>query len=88
MTRPGTAPAAAPDDEPLDPVAYRQQMRLLKRMHFARPVMHDGRLQFLSVLTPRLAGGRVQMDVFFTGQHVAVDSAAITLATPAKESHV
>lgn len=82
MTRPSTAPTA-PDDEPLDPVAYRHQMRLLKLMHFARPVMHDGRLQYLQAMTPRLAGGRVQMDVFFTGRHEPVDSAAITLATPA-----
>ncbi len=71
---------------PLDPDAYRHQMRLLKAMHHATPVMHEGRQQFLAVLTPRLAGGRVQMDVYLTGRPGAIDSTQITLAEPAKET--
>lgn len=81
-------PGAAPPEQtgPLDPEAYRQQMLLLKAMHYASPVMHDGVQQYLQVLTPRLAGGRVQMDVYFTGRPQPVDSATITLAEPAKET--
>ena len=68
---------------PLDPEAYRHQMPLLKAMHHATPVMVDGKQQYLQVLTPRLAGGRVQMDVYLQGNPVAIDSSKITLAEPA-----
>lgn len=77
--RPGDAPPEPAG--PLDPVAYRQQMLLLKALHHAHPVMHEGRQQFLHVLTPRLAGGRVQMDVYLQGRATPIDSSEITLAT-------
>lgn len=68
---------------PLDPEAYRHQMLLLKAMHHAQPVLHGSCQQFLQVLTPRLAGGRVQMDVYLQGRPAPVDSSEITLVDPA-----
>lgn len=64
---------------PLYPEAYRHQMLLLKAMHHARPVIHEGLQQFLQVLTPRLAGGRVQMDVYLQGRAAPIDSGDIAL---------
>lgn len=81
MTRPG---GSAPEQAgPLDPEAYRHQMLLLKAMHHAYPVVHEGRQQFLQVLTPRLAGGLVLMDVYLQGRPAPIDSNEITLAEPA-----
>lgn len=79
-------PTPAPDDAPLDPAAYLQHRILLKALHFAVPVMHDGRQQFIQVLSARRAGGRIAMDVYLAGVPGAVDSSEITLATPAKET--
>lgn len=78
-----TARHAAVASGPLDPEAYRHQMVLLKALHHAHPVIFEGTQQFLQVLTPRLAGGRVQMDVYLTGRPAPVDSTEITLAEPA-----
>lgn len=70
-------------DGPLDPEAYRHQMLLLEAMHHCAQVVYEGKCQFLQVLTPRLDGGRVQMDVYLTGRPTPVDSSKITLAEPA-----
>lgn len=84
MSRPG---AAQPEQAgPLDPVAYRHHQLLLRAMHYAHEVMHEGLYQYIHTMTPRQAGGRIQMDVYFTGRPEPVDSATITLAEPAKET--
>lgn len=80
-------PAPAPDaTEPLDPASYLQHRILLKALHFAVPVMHEGKQQFLQVLSARRAGGRIEMDVYLAGVPGAIDSSEITLAEPAKEN--
>lgn len=84
--RSGTEEMTTAADEPLDPAAYLQHRILLKALHFAHPVIHEGKQQFIQVASARLAGGRVQMDVYFTDRPEPVDSATITLAEPAKET--
>lgn len=69
---------------PLDPDAYKHQARILQALHYCRPVLHEGLNQFVQVVNSRLAGGRVQMDVYLTGKPDAIDSSKITLAEPAK----
>lgn len=76
-------PAQAAPTGPLDPEAYRKQMQLLEALHHATPVLFKGRQQFMQVLTPRLAGGRIQMDVYLQGRPVPVDSSEISLVDPA-----
>jgi hypothetical protein len=66
---------------PLDPDAYKHQARILQAMHYCRPVIVDGLQQFVQVASSRLAGGRVQMDVYLTGKPEAIDSSKITLTT-------
>ena len=69
---------------PLDPDAYKHQAHILRAMHYCIPVMHEGLSQFVQVVNSRLAGGRVQMDVYLTGKPDPIDSSKITLAEPAK----
>lgn len=66
---------------PLDPDAYKHQARILQAQHYCRPVIVDGLQQFVQVASSRLAGGRVQMDVYLTGKPEAIDSSKITLTT-------
>jgi hypothetical protein len=71
---------------PLDSDAYKHQARILQAQHYCRPVIFDGREQFVHTASSRLAGGRVEMDVYLAGIAGAIDSARITLAEPAKEA--
>lgn len=64
---------------PLDPDAYKHQARILQAQHYCRPVLFDGKEQFVSVASSRLAGGRVEMDVYLAGLPGAIDSSKITL---------
>lgn len=72
------------DFAPLDEVEYKRQARLLKALHCAYPVQFEGRERFIQVLSSRLAGGRVLMEVYLTGDAVAIDSQRIALQEQAQ----
>lgn len=65
---------------PLDHVEYAHQARLLLALHSARPVLVNGRQQFLHTVRAQLAGGRVEMEVYVTGNAAVMDSADIALS--------
>lgn len=70
----------------LDPDAYRHHARILQAQHYARPVWFNGKEEFVQVASSRLAGGRIQMDVYFTGNPTAIDSALIQIEHPTGEN--
>ncbi|MES2787658.1 MAG: hypothetical protein V4684_19485 [Pseudomonadota bacterium] len=72
-------PTDTPDYAPLDDAEYRRQARLLRALHCAYPVMHKGKLQFIQAVHASLAGGRIDMDIFLTGNPAIIDSKEITL---------
>lgn len=71
-----------PSFAPLDRAEYAHQARLLLALHSARPVLLDGRQQFLHTVRAQLAGGRIEMEVYVTGNASVIDSANLTLAGP------
>lgn len=72
-------------DEPNDPAAYREQLRLLKSMHCARPVLHQGLKQFITCLNANRDGGRISMTVYVAGQPGGFDSSEIEVLPINKE---
>ncbi len=64
----------APGFVPLDRAEYAHQARLLLALHSARPVIIDGRQQFLHTLRAQLAGSATVVDI-----------AKLTLAEPPGE---
>lgn len=64
---------------PLDPDAYMHQARILQSLHYARPVWFEGKQHFVQAAPARLAGGRVEMEVYLMGSHAALDSAQIQI---------
>lgn len=64
---------------PLDEAEYKQQATILKALHCAYPVQVDGKDCFVQVVHSRLAGGRVEMDVWLTGSSDVVNPADITV---------
>lgn len=71
-----------PAFSPLDRAEYARQARLLLALHSARPVLLDGRQQFLHTVRAQLAGGRIEMEVYVTGNAAVIDSTDITLPDP------
>lgn len=71
--------AEKPAYTPLDADDYRHQARLLLALHSARPVLYRGQHRFVQVMTPTLSGGRVQTDIYLTGEPAPIDSREIEL---------
>lgn len=63
--------------EPLDEAAYRHHWALLKSMHCARPVLYQGRRQFISCLTINGTGTQIDMLVYLAGIRDSINSAEI-----------
>lgn len=74
-------PVDASQDEPLDPEAYRHQLFLLKSMHCGRPVLHQGRRQFISCLTVNQSGCDIDMIVYLAGKPGSIDSTEIQIVS-------
>jgi hypothetical protein len=70
-------------DEPNDETAYRHHLLLLKSMHCARPVLHEGLHQFISCLTANRDGGRISMTVYLAGKVGSFDSKEIQIKASA-----
>ncbi len=68
-----------PTFEPLDQNEYDRQRYLLKCLHCAKPVMVDGKEQFVKVLHARQAGGRIEGEVWMTGSPDPVDLKLINI---------
>lgn len=62
---------------PLDEAEYKHQARLLRALHCAYPVLFEGRERFVQVIHSRLAGGRVDMDLWLTGSSVGLKASQV-----------
>lgn len=80
-----TGPVPNNQDEPNDPAAYKEHLRLLKSMHCARPVIHKGLKQFITCLTANRDGGRISMTVYLAGKTGGIDSSEIEVRPTNKE---
>lgn len=80
-----TGPVSNNQDEPNDPVAYREHLLLLKSMHCARPVVHKGLNQFITCLTANRDGGHISMTVYLAGKPGGIDSSEIEVRPTNKE---
>lgn len=74
-----TGPVDTSQAEPLDKQAYKHQWLLLKSAHCARPVLHQGRRQFINGLSLYQNGGRVSMTVWLAGIRDGFDSSEIQI---------
>lgn len=74
----------APTYEPLDAEACKQHLALVKSMHCCRPVLVDGKEEYLQVVNGYQEGGRIQVDVWLTGVPAPVDMKLIEFP-PAKQ---
>ena len=75
----------APAFEPLDAEACKQHLVLVKSMHCCRPVLVAGKEEFVQVVNARLAGGRIEVEVWLTGGADPVDMKLITLPPPKQQ---
>jgi hypothetical protein len=78
-----TGPVPNAQDEPLDPQAYIHQVRLLKSAHCCRPVLYQGRSQFINGMTLYHDGGRVAMTVYLAGDAGGIDCREIQIKSNA-----
>lgn len=78
-----TGPIESRHDVLFNPDAFRHQLLLLKSLHCARPVLHEGRMQFIQCLSVNLSGCDFQMTVYLAGKQAGVDSSAVQI--PADE---
>jgi hypothetical protein len=69
-----------PTYAPLDLAEYNRQARLVRAQHCAYPVVFDGQQRFIQVIHSRLAGGRVEMEIYLTGDPQPIDSTKIFLS--------
>lgn len=74
-----TGPVETSQDKPLDVEAYRHHLLLLKSLHCARPVLHQGLNQFIKALTLNDSGGSVVMIVYLAGKQGGIDSSEIEI---------
>lgn len=74
-----TGPVPNNQDEPNDEAEYRHHLMLLKSMHCARPVLHEGLNQFISCLTANRHGGRIAMTVYLAGKVGGFDSREVQI---------
>jgi len=79
-------PVNADQVEPLDPNAYKHHAQLLKSAHCCRPVVHQGRHQFINGLTMYHDGGRVAMLVYLAGFRDGIDSSEVQIKTTKQEA--
>jgi hypothetical protein len=71
---------------PLDLTEYNRHAKLLRALHCAYPVLVDGRQCFIQVIHARLAGGRIEMEVYLTGNSTPVPLERITVPTQERTS--
>lgn len=83
-----TGPVPNNQDEPNDEAAYRHHLLLLKSMHCARPVVHEGLNQFISCLTANRDGGRISMTVYLAGRVGGFNSREIQIKQNKQESSI
>ncbi|MFC5548165.1 hypothetical protein [Massilia aerilata] len=83
-----TGPVPNSQDEPLDLDAYAHQLRLLKSAHCCRPVLYQGKHQFINSLTVHHGGSGIGMIVWLKGITDAIDSADIQIkpTAPSEEN--
>jgi len=74
-----TGPVPNSQDEPLDVEAFAHQLRLLKSAHCCRPVLYQGKHQFINGLTLHHNGGRIGMIVWLKGITDAIDSSDVQI---------
>ena len=74
---------AAPEYAPLDQDEYKRQALLLRSLHCARPVLLDGRQQYIHTLTTSQAGGRIEMTAYLAGSPAPIDAARLVVELPA-----
>ena len=70
---------AAVDYAPLDQETYKLHALLLRSLHCARPVILDGRRAYIHTLTASLAGGRIEMTAYMTGDETPIDAARLVV---------
>lgn len=82
-----TGPVPNNQDEPLAPEAFAHQVRLLKSAHCCRPVLYQGKQQFINGLTLHHDAGRVGMIVWLKGSNEAIDSSEVEIkpSSPSEE---
>lgn len=76
-----SGPVESGQDQPLDPEIYKHQLLLLKSLHCARPVLHQGRQQFVQCVTANLSGCDIGMTVYLAGSKDGIDSSEIQIMT-------
>lgn len=74
-----TGPVAPAANEPLEMETYRHHLLLLKSLHCSRPVLYQGKYQFLKALTLNDSGGSIGMVVYLAGKQGGIDSAEIQI---------
>lgn len=79
-----TGPVPNNQDEPLDAAAFAHQLRLLKSAHCCRPVLYEGKQQFINSLTVHHGGSGVGMIVWLKGSGAAIDSVDIQIKPSSK----
>jgi hypothetical protein len=75
-----TGPVSTTLDTPLDADSYKHQLLLLKSVHCARPVLYQGRNQFINGLSLYQNGGRVAMTVYLAGITGPIASTEVQIA--------
>jgi hypothetical protein len=81
-----TGPVETNQDEPLDPHSFKHQLLLLKSLHCAKPVVFEGRRQFIQCVTANQSGCDVEMLVYLAGRKDAIDSAQIEIMTTTQQA--
>jgi hypothetical protein len=76
-----TGPVDASRDKPFNLAAYQHQLLLLKSLHCGRPVLHQGRNQFIQCVRANLSGCDIGMTVYLAGSKDGVDSSEIQINT-------
>lgn len=74
-----TGPVDTNQDQPFAPETYRHQLLLLKSMHCTRPVLYQGRKQFIQCVTANLSGCDIEMTVYLAGISGGLDSKEIQI---------
>lgn len=67
------------DYTPLDLSEYNRHAKLLRALHCAYPVLFEDKQCFIQVIHARLAGGRIEMEVYLTGNPQPIDIERITV---------
>lgn len=66
-------------NEPIDLETYQHQAALLKSLHCARPVLYQGRNEFIRCVTANTSGSPVDMVVYLAGKRDSVDSTEVQI---------